>query len=140
MSAANLAAYVSPDAPLPSSTQAFAASCWDQAAALIAHHIGGTLVGAPESALTEDPDHPGFWGIDPEGGTPGNAAVVSPLPLPIVNRAILEVGAELFHRRQAPSGISQFATPDGSSAVRVARDPMIAARDMLAPFVGRGVA
>lgn len=105
MPVADLAAYVSPGAALPASAEAFAASCWAQAEALVAQHIGDADV-----------------------------------PAPISDRAALEVAAELFHRRQAPNGISQFATPDGGGAVRVARDPMVAAYPLLAPFVGRGLA
>ncbi|GAA3022153.1 hypothetical protein [Microbacterium dextranolyticum] len=64
-----------------------------------------------------------------------------PVPEAIRDRAVLEVGAELYHRRRAPNGITQFATPDGNGGgIRVARDPMIAARDMLAPFLPRGIA
>lgn len=62
------------------------------------------------------------------------------VPPAIVDRAVLEVGSELFHRRQAPSGIAQFATADGQSPIRVARDPMIAAYPILLPFTGVGIA
>jgi hypothetical protein len=62
------------------------------------------------------------------------------VPADVINRAIIECGSELFHRRSAPNGIAQFATLDGGSAVRVARDPMIAAIPILTPFVGLGIA
>lgn len=62
------------------------------------------------------------------------------VPSAIVDRAVLEVGSELFHRRQAPNGIAQFATPEGQSPIRVARDPMIAAYPILQPFTGAGIA
>ena len=58
----------------------------------------------------------------------------------VLNRAYLECGSELFHRRSAPNGIAQFATLDGGSAIRVARDPMIGAIPILAPWVGLGLA
>lgn len=58
----------------------------------------------------------------------------------VLNRAYLECGSELFHRRSAPNGVAQFATLDGGSAVRVARDPMIAAYPILVPWVGQGIA
>ena len=58
----------------------------------------------------------------------------------ILQRAKIECGSELFHRRSAPNGIAQFATLDGGSAVRVARDPMIGAYPLLTPYVGLGVA
>lgn len=62
------------------------------------------------------------------------------VPQTVLERAHLEVGSELFHRRNAPNGISQFATLDGSSAVRVARDPMVGAYPLLARYVGGGFA
>ena len=62
------------------------------------------------------------------------------VPTAIVDRAVLEVGSELFHRKQAPNGIAQFATADGQSPIRVARDPMIAAYPILQPFTGVGIA
>lgn len=62
------------------------------------------------------------------------------VPSAIVDRAVLEVGSELYHRKQAPNGIAQFATADGQSAIRVARDPMIAAYPILQPFTGVGIA
>lgn len=61
------------------------------------------------------------------------------VPAEIHDRAVIEAGSELFHRRQSPSGISQFAAPDGS-AMRIARDPMNAARTILAPFLPLGFA
>lgn len=60
------------------------------------------------------------------------------VPDEVQAQATLEVGAELFHRRSAKNGVAQFATGDGQP-VRVARDPMVAARATLAPFVGLGI-
>jgi len=57
------------------------------------------------------------------------------VPASIIERTTLEVGSELFHRRQAPNGIAQFASFDGA-AVRVARDPMVGAYPLLARFMG----
>ncbi|MDQ0645661.1 hypothetical protein [Microbacterium murale] len=62
------------------------------------------------------------------------------VPTIITERATLEVGAELFHRRDTKNGISQFMSTDGGQALRVARDPMVAAYPLLAPYVGRGIA
>ncbi len=70
--------------------------------------------------------------VDHEIGT-------APVPDPVVDRAVIEVGSELYNRRSAPNGISQFASPDGG-AVRIARDPMVGARPLLAPFLGLGFA
>lgn len=61
------------------------------------------------------------------------------IPLAVLNHAYVQVGSELFNRRSAPNGISQFASPDGG-AIRVARDPMVAAEPMLAPFLRLGFA
>ena len=62
------------------------------------------------------------------------------VPATVLLRSRIECGSELFHRRSAPNGIAQFANLDGSSAVRVARDPMVAAYPLLTPYVGLGVA
>jgi hypothetical protein len=57
----------------------------------------------------------------------------------IIDRAIKEVGAELYNRRDTKNGLSQFASTDGA-AIRVARDPMIPGRAILAGIVGGGFA
>jgi hypothetical protein len=62
------------------------------------------------------------------------------VPATVLLRAKIECGSELYHRRSAPNGVAQFATLDGGSAVRVARDPMIAAYPILVPYVGQGIA
>lgn len=61
------------------------------------------------------------------------------VPVAILDRAFLEVGSELYHRRQAPNGIAQFASMDGSP-VRVARDPMLGAYPLLQRFMTPGLA
>jgi len=61
------------------------------------------------------------------------------VPAAVLDRAYLEVGSELLHRKNAPNGIAQFNTFDGS-AIRVARDPMVGAYPLLKRFVGFGVA
>lgn len=61
------------------------------------------------------------------------------IPVAILDRAFLEVGSELYHRRQAPNGIAQFASMDGSP-VRVARDPMLGAYPLLQRFMVPGLA
>lgn len=61
------------------------------------------------------------------------------LPEPVLTRAYIELGSELYNRKQAPNGISQFAAADGS-AIRVARDPMTAVYPLLAPFLPGGFA
>lgn len=61
------------------------------------------------------------------------------VPASVIERATLEVGSELYHRRQAPNGIAQFASFD-SAPIRVARDPMVGAYPILARFMGVGFA
>ena len=52
------------------------------------------------------------------------------IPAEIIDRATLMVGSELYHQRNAPNGVAQFASYDGSP-IRVARDPMVAAYPLL---------
>jgi hypothetical protein len=61
------------------------------------------------------------------------------VPIAILDRATLEVGSELYHRRQAPNGIAQFSSMDGTP-VRVARDPMLGAYPLLNRYIGLGAA
>lgn len=56
------------------------------------------------------------------------------VPDEIRDRAVIECGSELFNRRQAPSGITQYADATGAP-VRLARDPMTGARAILAPYL-----
>lgn len=63
---------------------------------------------------------------------------ISEVPADVLQGVTIEVSAELFHRRSAPNGISQFADASGNP-VRVARDPMVAAYRELAPYVGLGI-
>lgn len=58
----------------------------------------------------------------------------SDVPSQVRDRAVMETGSELFHRRQAPNGIAQFSTLDGSP-IRIARDPMVGAYTILRPWV-----
>lgn len=62
------------------------------------------------------------------------------VPPSILDRATLEVGSELFHRRQAPNGVAQFASEQGAQPLRIARDPMVGAYPILNRFVGGGFA
>lgn len=65
--------------------------------------------------------------------------VPSDAPTAVVDRAILEVAADLFNRRNAPNGIvnGQFANfgGDQAAAVKIARDPMEAAYPILRRWV-----
>lgn len=64
--------------------------------------------------------------------------VASAAPVAVVDRATLAVGAELFNQRNTKNGIAQFAALD-EQPVRVARDPMVAAYPLLAPWVVFGL-
>jgi len=59
------------------------------------------------------------------------------VPSAVATRCYIECGSELFHRRSAPMGVSQFASMDGQ-AVRVARDPLLGVYPLLRPYVGLG--
>lgn len=61
------------------------------------------------------------------------------VPSTVLERAYLEVGSELYHRRSAPNGIAQFGALDGAP-IRVARDPMVGAIPLLQRFTGLGIA
>lgn len=124
MSAEALAQYVGAN----TDDTAFVASCWAQASALVRRHIGSTIVGA--APLTGE--SAGYFTFDLESST-----VVPP---EIVEGCTLTVASELYHRRQAPSGIAQFATPGTASPMRLARDPMASVYSVLAPWLGAGVA
>jgi hypothetical protein len=62
------------------------------------------------------------------------------VPEDVKGRCYLEAGSELFHRRQAPNGITQFATPEGASPVRIARDPLTGVYPLLTRYLGLGFA
>ncbi|WP_405472370.1 hypothetical protein [Paenarthrobacter ilicis] len=63
---------------------------------------------------------------------------VTTVPAEIKARAVLEVGAELFHRRQSRNGIAGLDNTD-ATPMRIARDPMKAAYPLLNPFLGPGI-
>lgn len=63
------------------------------------------------------------------------------VPAVIVARAVKEVGADLFHRRTSRNGVASFGDggPDNFTPLRIARDPMKAAADILAPYMLPGI-
>lgn len=63
---------------------------------------------------------------------------VTTVPAAVKDQAVLVCASEHFHRRQAPGGVTQFADTSGS-AVRVGKDPMAAAYELLRPYVGFAV-
>ncbi len=74
----------------------------------------------------------------------GNAHVgrfigdVDTVPNEIHRQAILICSSELFHRRNSPQGVTQFAAMDGNP-VRAAKDPMNACYPLLQPYVSYGL-
>ena len=52
------------------------------------------------------------------------------VPVGVLKRCYLEVGSELFHRRNAPMGVAQYATYD-SAPVNTARDPLVGVYPLL---------
>lgn len=58
------------------------------------------------------------------------------IPAGVLRRCYLEVGSELYHRRNAPMGISQYATYDGNP-IRIARDPLIGVYPVLNRYMKR---
>lgn len=64
------------------------------------------------------------------------ASAFRPVPENTLNRLYLEVGHELFKRRDAPSGASQFAVFEGGTLpVRGPRDPLAQVRPIIGMFV-----
>ena len=61
------------------------------------------------------------------------------VPTEILDRAKLEVGADLFYRQQTRNGVAGFGDAD-VAPVHIARDPMRAAYQILAPWTGPGIA
>lgn len=59
------------------------------------------------------------------------------VPEEILALAVHKVGSELWASRDAVGGIITGYT-DMGSGLRLARDPMVAARPLLAPYVGLG--
>jgi len=64
---------------------------------------------------------------------------VTTVPAAVKDQATLMAASELYHRRSAPNGISQFATMDGAAPIRVARDPLASITPILLPYVGYAV-
>lgn len=100
--------------------------------------------------------------VNPAGVNPGNAtdqddayisqclaeaeelvdAFTAGEDIPVIskNKAKLLTLSALYHQRNAPNGIQQFADFGGAvNVVRVARDPMIAAYPILARFMVIGL-
>jgi len=61
------------------------------------------------------------------------------IPPAVKERAIIEVTAELFYRKNSRNGVSEFAGTD-LAPFRIARDPMKAAYAILKQFIPGGLA
>ncbi len=108
VAATDLADYVG----APDADDQYVDDCLATAGKMVADHVARSPLVADDGSTVEVPDE-------------------------ITDRAVLEVGSELYHRRNAPQGVAQFAALDGAP-VRIARDPMVAARPILAPYLGGG--
>lgn len=60
------------------------------------------------------------------------------VPTQVHVQAVFMCASEIFHRRNSPQGVTQFAAMDGNP-IRAAKDPMNAARELLRPYVSYGV-
>jgi hypothetical protein len=69
-----------------------------------------------------------------------NDCEVGDVDADVLEGAIVDVGAELYARRNAPFGVTTFATGDGTVATRVSADPMVRARATLEPWFAAGFA
>lgn len=58
------------------------------------------------------------------------------IPPQVLRRVYIEVGSELYHRRNAPMGVAQYASYDGNP-VRIARDPLVGAYPLLNRYMKR---
>lgn len=61
------------------------------------------------------------------------------VPEATLDRCVKEVAADLYYRKAAPSGITQFATETGMGAQRIARDPMRSIADILRHVLGPAI-
>jgi hypothetical protein len=97
----------------------------------LAQYIGDAA-GAPDAEFIEECKAEAEALVDAH--TTGNLRAGVVLPSVIRARAVLEVGADLYHRRQARNGVAGF---DGEqmAPVRVRNDPMGAAYATLRPFL-----
>lgn len=121
-----LTGYVTSGAHVSAADQSFIEGCLDEAIVLVNNLCG---IASPLA-----------WPFPSEGSTPTEPTEYDGrVPEAILHRAYIEVASELFNRRSAPHGISQFATPDGAP-IRVGADVLVGARKMLAPFLPLGFA
>lgn len=70
------------------------------------------------------------------------SAAAKDVPTSVLNRAVIEVGADLFWRREARNGIMTFdgGGDAGIETARVSADPLRAARPLLDRWTGVPIA
>lgn len=95
---------------------------------------GATSVSTSDSAFIQSCLDEAIALVDNRCGT-GKVNV----PVPVLQRAYINVGADLYYRKNAPQGVSQFTAIDGA-AIRLGKNPMDAAEDLLRPFLAGGFA
>lgn len=78
-------------------------------------------------------------GAEEVDGVEVTANTFLPVPAAVRDRAVLEVAADLFYRRQTRLGVTGFADSD-LNPLRVTRDPLAGARPILAPYMAGGFA
>lgn len=99
---------------------------WDD----LTNYVGAQVGGVDEHFIQNHCWYPSVALVDQFIGT------VETVPATIRTRAIMECGAELYNRRSAPGGIAQFASFD-AAPLRIAKNSMVRAYDLLAPFVNQ---
>lgn len=62
------------------------------------------------------------------------------IPAEIQELAVQEVAADLYNRRGIRNGIATFETMDGAEPIRIRKNPLEAANDILAPYLGPAIA
>ena len=64
------------------------------------------------------------------------------IPESVLERAVVEVAAELYWRQQARNGVTQFdgGAEAGPELVRIGNDPLRAIRPLLRPYLAGGFA
>ncbi|MBZ4486277.1 hypothetical protein [Microbacterium sp. cx-55] len=60
------------------------------------------------------------------------------VPAPVLARAVLEVGADLYYRKASRNGVVQLGGVD-PQMFRLNRDPMVAAYPLLRPYLVMGL-
>lgn len=106
----------------------FVRHCWEVAVELVDRYVG-IACGAEEGC-------PSFPHVGYGHGSYGDYSYGrGQVPAKVLTLCYVQVGSELFARKDAPSGITSFA--DGMpSPVRLARDPMTSVYPILRRFVG----